>query len=190
MRGFSFPAVASLAAVAVTVGIALTPPLAEATGAITLLGNGIGTARFGQPEATAIPNLDKALGSPKATRPTQYYGNCSVDAFLEWPKITAYFFHNRFVGYSTGPVSGKRQPRSIPDVATAAGLRVGDTLTTARQIYGHALRASLAQGGSWFARTPSGTLDGYLTNEANRTKPPPRIGTIEAGAVGCPAASP
>ncbi len=139
---------------------------------------------FGQTEKTAISNLEKVLG--KATPSVRKTNICNVDAFLDWPTITAYFFHQHFVGYGTS-----RPKRGFPksaNVMTAKGLRIGDTLPEARRIYGRAFRTSLAQGGSWFAKTPSGRLDGFLTDEANRADA--RIGTIEAGAVGCPALSP
>ncbi len=52
------------------------------------------------------------------------------------------------------------------------------------------LRTSTAQGGTWFAKTAYGALEGYLTAELGQTSSVPRIMSIEAGAVGCPAATP
>ncbi len=151
---------------------------------IVLFGNGIETVHFGQTEKTAISNLEKVLGKP--TTSVRKTNICNVDAFLDWPTMTAYFFHRLFVGYSTS-----RPNRGFPksaNIMMAKGLRIGDTLAEARRTYGRDFRTSLAQGGSWFARTPSGMIDGFLTDEANR--PDARIGTIEAGSVGCPALSP
>ena len=109
---------------------------------------------------------------------------------MEWPTVTAYFLHRAFVGYATGSLLGGLGGRKLPHAATAAGLRIGDTLSRAAGLYGGSLRTSYAQGGSWFAVTSTGTLAGYLTSEVNSTTPVPRIADITAGSVGCPAASP
>lgn len=151
-----------------------------------LLGDGIGAAHFGQAEGVAILELDQVLGRPGM--PINEKGNCTVDSALQWSTVTAYFDKDVFVGYSTSFANG--YDRKDPNVTAARGLRVGDTLAQARQLYGSDFRTSLAQGGSWFVTTHQRTLDGYLTNEANRAKPVPRIATIEGGSVGCPAASP
>jgi hypothetical protein len=84
--------------------------------------------------------------------------SCNVDAYLQRSTITAYFYRQHFVGYSTSIVM--RPARPNPNAATAKGLRVGDTLARAQRVYGTALRTSFAQRGSWFARTSQGTLDG------------------------------
>ena len=76
---------------------------------------------------------------------------------------------------------------------TTTRLRVGDSVRQARQLYGNALRLSFEQGGTWFARTPTGQLDGFTYGRSgNRTDIglDSRIGTIEAGKVGCAALSP
>lgn len=152
------------------------------SGPIVLLGDGIGTARFGQTEAVAIANLDKSLGSPRSDTPKKQKGDCNIDAYIEWQTAWAYFYHGHFVGYVTGPQKSK--------AATTKGLKVGDTVIQARKEYGTAFSTSRAQGGSWLATTPTGTLDGYLTSEPNLSTPVARIASIEAGAVGCPALSP
>jgi hypothetical protein len=153
-----------------------------------LLGDGIGAARFGQAQAVVITELDQVLGPPRSTRLIDENGNCTIDAALQWPTVTDYFDHQLFVGYSTSYANGYVRKES--NVTTAEGHRVGDTIARARKIHGAAIRTSLAQGGSWFVVTPQGPLDGYLTSEANSNIPVPRIGTIESGSVGCPAASP
>jgi hypothetical protein len=160
---------------------------------IVLLGNGVGGARFGQAEAVAVATLDRSLGKAKSPVPTSEAGNCDIDAAMQWRLLTAYFDHGRFVGYSTSSTSGRPLLATgivANGIVTGGGLRLGDTLAEARRIYGNALRTSYAQGGSWFARTADGTLDGYLTAEVGQKSPPPRVASIEAGAVGCPAASP
>jgi hypothetical protein len=152
-------------------------------------GNGIGSAYFGQPESVAIPGLEHVLGSLSDVEPTAS-NECVIDSFLQWPTMTAYFDHQKFVGYSTGSLEGGPGYSDIPDAITKVGLRIGDTLAQTQALYGGDLRTSLAQGGSWFATTPTGTLAGLLTNEVNQRSPAPRIADITAGSVGCPAASP
>jgi hypothetical protein len=156
-------------------------------------GNGIGGATFGQPEAAAIAQLDKILGSPTTPRPTSDAGNCTVDAFLTWPAMTAYFFRGRFVGYNSASLlaAGSGAPNVIPSAATAAGLRIGDDVAQARRIYGSAFVVLFSQGGSWRVTTTTGKLDGYLTAVPGRPTPPtPKVADVSAGSVGCPAASP
>jgi len=160
---------------------------ASAGPTVTLLGDGIGAARFGQSERVAVSDLDKALSTTKA-KVVEMAGNCTVDLAVQWPMLTAYFDHGRFVGYSTLAANG--EPLTAMNMVTAKGLRVGDTLAEARRLYHGALTTTTAQGGAWFAKTPDGRLEGYLSAEVNQTKPPPRIASIEAGKVGCPAATP
>jgi hypothetical protein len=117
-------------------------------------------------------------------------GNCTIDAAMQWPTMTAYFFHSPFVGYGTGSLLALPQDRKIPNATTVSGLRIGDTLARARVLYGNDLTTSYAQGGSWFAASSSGRLAGLLTAEINHSGPTPRIADITAGSVGCPAVSP
>jgi hypothetical protein len=165
-----------------------------AAGHFTFRGNGIGGATFGMPEAAAIAELDKVLGTPTTPRPVGDTGNCTVDAYLTWPSMTAYFFRGRFVGYGSasllgGPGSGA--PNVIPSASTSAGLRIGDDVALARRIYGRAFVVLFSQGGSWRVTTSTGRLDGYLTAVPDRPTPPvPRVADVSAGSVGCPAASP
>ena len=158
-----------------------------ATGHIVARGNGIGRAQFGQPENVAIANLEGVLGIPldRAPLPSR---DCTIDAYLQWSTITAYFDHMRFVGYGTGSLLGGVGHRGIPHATTAAGLRIGQTLSQAKIDYGSALTTSYAQGGAWFAATPSGRLAGLLTQEVDQ--PGALIADITAGSVGCPASSP
>jgi hypothetical protein len=162
---------------------------APALGHLVVRGNGIGTAYFGQAEAAAIGSLEEVLGPPRNPSPSPS-NNCTIDAYVGWATMTAYFDHQLFVGYSTGSLLGGPGYRDIPNVTTSAGLRIGYTLAHARRLYGNALRTSFAQGGSWFATTPTGTLAGLFTNEVNERTPTPRVADITAGSVGCPAASP
>ena len=173
-----------------------TTPGAPGTpaGHFTFRGNGIGGATFGQPEAVAIAELDKILGSPTTPRPAGDAGNCTVDAYLTWPTMTAYFLRGRFVGYNSASLlaaRGSAAPNVIPGASTAAGLRIGDGIAQARRIYGSAFVVLFSQGGSWRVTTSTGMLDGYLTAVPDRPTPPvPRVADVSAGSAGCPAASP
>jgi hypothetical protein len=163
-------------------------------GRFTFRGNGIGGATFGQPEALAIAELDKVLGAPAMRRPAGDVGSCTVDAYLTWRTMTAYFFRGRFVGYLSASLPGFQSagsPDVIPNAATAAGLRIGDDVAQGRRIYGSAFVVLFSQGGSWRVSTSTGKLDGYLTAVPGRRTPPvPRVADVSAGSVGCPAASP
>lgn len=137
-----------------------------AAGHFTFRGNGIGGATFGQPQALAIAELDTVLSSPATPRPAGDAGNCTVDAYLTWPTLTAYFFHGRFAGYNSASLlaaRGSGAPNVIPGAPTAAGLRIGDGVAQARRIYGSAFVVLFSQGGSWRVTTSTGMLDGYLT---------------------------
>jgi hypothetical protein len=165
-----------------------------AAGHFTFRGNGIGGAAFGQPEDVAIAELDRILGPPTTARPIVDAGNCTVDAYLIWPTMTAYFFRARFVGYNSASLlaaQGSGAPTVIPTESTAAGLRIGDDVAQARRIYGSAFDVLFSQGGSWRVTTSTGRLDGYLTAVPGRSaSPAPRVADVSAGSVGCPAASP
>jgi hypothetical protein len=130
--------------------------------------------------------LDAVLGG-SPTKSMAESGNCDIDDAVQWANATAYFAAGTFVGYSTLAANGEALPAG--NLATVQGLRIGDTLTQAQQFYGSALTTSFAQGGSWSVSTPDGTLDGYLNGEPNEP-PVPTIMSVEAGSVGCPAASP
>ncbi|MGH3256674.1 MAG: hypothetical protein ACRDOU_14990 [Streptosporangiaceae bacterium] len=169
-------------------------PPGAAAGHFTFRGNGIGGASFGQPEALAIAELDRVLGSPTRPRPAGAAGNCTIDAYLTWKTLTAYFFRGRFVGYDSANLLASRgsgAPDVIPSASTAAGLRIGDDIAQARRIYGRAFVVLFAQGGSWRVTTSTGVLDGYLTAVPGGPNPSAaKIADVSAGSVGCPAASP
>jgi hypothetical protein len=157
---------------------------AGAAATVVLRGNGLTIARLGAGETTALAALSRALGAPTSpVTAAPELSNCGVDAIASWHALSAYFDHERLVGLSLGP--GAR-----PAGETAAGLRVGDTLARARSLYPGRLRTSTNQGGAWFARTPSGSLDGFLAPSDGKPGPRSRILTIDVGVVGCPAMSP
>jgi len=152
-----------------------------------LAGDGVASVRFGESTASAIAGLDHVLGRP-SKGPVNEAGDCTIDAAEQWSGLTGFFDRGEFVGYSTLAVNGERLIRG--NIETGLGLRVGDTIARAQQIYGSEFRTSLAQGGSWSVTTPDGKFLGYLTGEPNQPGPTPTIMSIAAGSVGCPAATP
>lgn len=173
---------------------ATTQPAGSATAAsrasgppVVLAGDGVASVRFGESTSSAVAGLDQMLGKP-STGPIDEAGNCDIDTAEQWPSLTGFFDTGEFAGYSTLAANG--EPLTQGNMGTALGLRVGDTIAQAQQIYGSAFQTSLAQGGSWSVTTPGGKLIGYLSGEPNRPGPSPAIASIEAGSVGCPAATP
>jgi hypothetical protein len=152
-----------------------------------LVGDGVASVRFGEGASSAIAALDHLLGQP-SRGPVNEAGNCTIDAAEQWPGLTGFFEAGEFVGYSTLAADGERPIQG--NMETAMGLRVGNTIAQAQQIYGAAFQTSLAQGGSWSITTPDGKVIGYLSGESNQPGPAPTITSIEAGSVGCPAATP
>jgi hypothetical protein len=101
-----------------------------------------------------------------------------------WHGFSAFFNHGRLVGLSLGPAL-------TPSGRTPNGLEIGDSLGRAQALDGRSLRASTAQGGTWFVKTSTGRIDGFLIPNTGRTpKPSAQILTIDVGVVGCPAMSP
>jgi hypothetical protein len=101
-----------------------------------------------------------------------------------WHALSVYFYHERLVGLSLGP-------GAEPNGQTSAGLRLGYSLSRAKELYGRSFRTSTNQGGAWFIKTSSGCLDGFLVPSTGLTSgPSSRILTIDAGDLGCPAMSP
>lgn len=144
-------------------------------------GLGVGAVQFGQSQDSAVSSLGRLFGPPDQTIPALSPSDCgAVDTTVRWPTLDAYFFRRQFVGYSV----------SSGDLATAAGLRVGDSLVRAQKLYRSGVITSFEQGGAWFVHTSSGELEGFLSGEPNQPGVSPRITTIEAGAVGCPAETP
>ena len=166
--------------------------------AATLFGDGIATARFGGSQPAVTATLDRLFGKPTATATLKNPGNCQIDASTRWGEVTAFFSRDRFVGYravgatTRFPPGGGFYLNGVGHTAqTELGLRVGDTLAEAQNLYGTTLTTSAAQGGTWTATTSSGVLRGYLTGVPGQyTVYQLLINSIGAGDVGCPAASP
>lgn len=156
--------------------------------AVLLLGSGVGSVHFGDTQASAIAALSDLLGNGPVKSMKDQQGACPVDFAAQWANISAYFYKGMFEGYSTSSINGEPLPDG--NLVTAQGLRVGDSLTQAQQLYGLELATSFAQGGSWTAITPSGKLEGFLSEEPDQTSSSPTILSIEAGTVGCPAMTP
>jgi hypothetical protein len=154
---------------------------------VVLAGDGVASVRFRESTSSAVAGLDHVLGQP-SQGPINEAGNCNIDAAEQWSSLTGFFDKGEFVGYSTLAANG--EPLTQGNMDTAMGLRLGDTIAQAQQIYRSAFQASLAQGGSWSVTTPGGKLIGYLSGEPNQPGPSPAITSIEAGSVGCPAATP
>jgi hypothetical protein len=154
---------------------------------VVLTGNGVASVSFGLSLLVASNELNAVLGN-QIKAPIDMSGNCKIDTPLQWATLTAYFDQGAFVGYVTGAANGEAvPPRSLK---TAMGLRLGDTIMQAEQLYGSAFRTSFTQGGSWSVSTPQGRLIGNLTAVPGQPGPTPTISTIAAGSVGCPAATP
>jgi hypothetical protein len=144
----------------------------------------IGRAGFGIGPAGVTHMLDRLLGR-RPTERLHVVHACGVDHAIGWPGLVVFLAGNRFVGYSYRPAYGARH---VPILATARGLRVGDTLTTGKVLYGRGFHASRDHGGSWWARTPDGRLEGLASGWPGG--PLGSVATIAAGDVGCPAATP
>jgi hypothetical protein len=144
----------------------------------------IGRAGFGLSPSRVIPRLNRLLRH-RPTERLHVVHTCGVDHAIGWPGLVVYLRSNRFVGYSYRPAYGSRQ---VPILATARGLEVGDTLATAKALYGPDFHASRHHGGSWWARTPEGRLGGLASGWPEG--PLGSVATIAAGRVGCPAVAP
>jgi hypothetical protein len=146
-----------------------------------LEGDRIGQVTFGEARPTVLRELNALLGRAPS-HPYHIIGACRADHGIDWPGLSAYFHHGRFVGYAYLGQHGDE-----PVLATAKGLLVGDTLRRGRRLYGSGFHVSPEQGGSWSGRTPNGRIDGF-TSEITNLKG--KVLTIEAGYVGCPAMTP
>lgn len=150
-----------------------------------LRGNGLETLRLGSAQSSAIATLNRLYGRPTShVVATPELRNCGVEAQGSWHSLGASFNHHRLVGLAFGP--GR-----TPSVRTDAGLRLGDTLARARDLYAKTLTTSGNNGGAWYVTTPVGRIDGFLSSSgANASRPSSTIITMDVGVVGCPAMSP
>lgn len=165
--------------------VGIAGPSTAAPPRLALRGNGLSVVHLRADQSSTMAILTRLLGRP-STRLTSTPDlvNCGVNATSAWHSLAVYFDNHRLVGLSDGP-------ERIPVVIAIGGLRVGDTLKVARAIYGAKLTTSTAQGDTWFAATPTGRIDGFLSpGTARAPLPSAHIETIDVGVVGCPAMSP
>jgi hypothetical protein len=144
----------------------------------------IGRAGFGMQRARVTHTLDRLLRH-RPTERLHVLHACGVDHAIGWPGLVVFLRGNRLVGYSYRPAYGSRH---IPILATARGLRVGDTLATGKVLYGRNFHASRHHGGSWWASTPEGRVVGLASGWPQG--PLGSVATIAAGHVGCPSVTP
>jgi hypothetical protein len=165
---------------------------------VVLSGYGVGSIRFGLPEREAVSALESLLGTPNTRHSS--FGNCGINSD-QWTNFAASFQRGDFVGYAatvdnfnglTDPFNGE----------TVKGLRIGDSVERAMRLYSSDFTESPAHNGT-FTIGPTageeggfaavGELGGNLSGYAfglPATHLTARIGTIEAGHVGCPDFSP
>jgi hypothetical protein len=158
-----------------------------------LRGDGIGGVRFGESPAAVARELGRRFGPPVGAgqiphgyghpicgfRPEDWNGlGASSAGLLFVAQLTAWFRHDRFVGYDYGSNSietGLSAGRGFRPVmlATANGVAVGDPLARARMLYGRALAVTARMQGTppdsrlmrlpaWVASTGSGPIGGWL----------------------------
>jgi hypothetical protein len=130
---------------------------------------------FGAPTHTSLPG---GL-LPRAERACGYTGEVS------WSHLDAFYYRDHLVGYAAWAQRVRTLGGATRSVATDRGLRVGDSLSRARALYGGVTRSN-AQGGSWAVHTATGRMLGY--SQGSRLSSP--IVSIEAGHVGCTALAP
>ena len=209
---------AAIAARAATIAAAAPTTVAPALGAgdhagsqaqvpfgrlrAVLAGDGIGRVRFGASPHAVRTAIDAMLG--QAGGPYRRGGSCLVNHQITWwdqwapdgqPSLAVYFAHGRLAGYQYGTYRNwivRRPPDRGPVLAATRGLTLGDTLALGRRLYGRPFRLSEAQGGTWLLATRRGEIDGYAWGMPHHGDVSLQrvVATIDAGNVGCPAASP
>jgi hypothetical protein len=157
------------------------------TGSIVLLGDGVGTVRFGTSQSNAISRLELLFGNLR-TANVSSTENCGVTDWASGSNVQFAFVGHKFVGFEIGSANAKIVAR--PDVISSKGLRLGDTIRGAEEIYGSSFTTSGAQGGSWEAGTPTGRLIGLLVGPPVPVGNSDQIEVIAAGYLGCPAMTP
>jgi hypothetical protein len=187
-----------------------TPPGQQsgpASNTVILTGDGLGGVGFGASPARLLQLIEPLLGPPSDD--VKGEAACGVDRQLTWPilldpltghlerseELLLTFDRGRFAGYQYGgfdpPRPGHTQRLRLR-ATTARGLAIGDSLASGQRLYGRAFQISAAQGGSWQARTPYGTLRGYAYDTSSRgvTSPSNLVASINGGTLGCPAMNP
>jgi hypothetical protein len=157
----------------------------------------LGDARLGQSASSAIQTLERLLGPPADTNAA--VSDCGIDHESVWTSptvtepLTIFQRAGRLVGYQYGAPASELgiEPEPGALLKTARGLTLGDTIKTARRLYGTRLTTSAAHGGVWSAAGHGGTLTGsvlptsYPLRAVTDANP---IATIDSGDTGCQAA--
>ena len=168
-----------------SLALAPSPNLAGASTTLAIGPRGLSQVTLGLGQLTVNKRLTQLLGAATLPiTPTPLLSQCGVNAMASWHALSVFFNKNRLVGISYGP-------GGTPAAHTTAGLRLRDTWARARSLYHNTLHFSALRGGSWYVKTPAGTIDGLLIPSTG--KPPratSRILTIDVGRVGCPAFTP
>jgi hypothetical protein len=154
---------------------------------ILLLGNGVGTVPFGTSQSNAISRLESLFGNLQTISRTSTK-NCGLTAWANGSNAGFAFVEHKFVGFEIGSANAKIVAH--PDVISSKGLRLGDTIREAEEIYGSSFTTSAAQGGSWEMRTRAGRLVGLLVGPPGPVGSSDQIQMIAAGYLGCPAMTP
>jgi hypothetical protein len=166
----------------------IAPAVTSPKHTVVLSGDAVGPVRFGEAQQKAVSGLKELIGATEGGVQSAK-GNCTIDAALSWANFSVYFLRGRFVGYQTGNNLTDKQGQTF-NGNTSQGLRVGDTLAEARQLYPGRVTTSGDNGGVYAVKTTTGTFRGYLSLEVSNPPAKIRIVSISAGSVGCPAASP
>lgn len=161
---------------------------------IQLLGDGLGSIRFGTNEAHAVSQLNAFFGikrgvlwAEKGVLHEMSGDDCHLDAVWAVPELSVYFSGQHFVGYTTRYlrlVATQIQAGIHAEFQGDGGLRLTDTVRQARLLYGGAFKVYGARGGSWSVATRSGTLTGSLLSPPALTGLSDQIDRISAGNIG------
>jgi hypothetical protein len=168
-------------------GVTRVVSSSSTTAQIVLLGNGVATVPFGSSQVNAISRLESLFGDLRTTDMISTE-NCGLTALASGSNVQFAFVAHKFVGFEIGSANGKIVTR--PDVISSKGLRLGDTIREAEEIYGSSFTTSAAQGGSWEARTQTRQLIGLLVGPPGPVGISDQIQMIAAGYLGCPAMTP
>lgn len=131
---------------------------ATATASIRLDGNGLGIVSFGASSSSVTNRLTAVLGAPTGHPSAGCAGDYSQVA---WHDLIAQFRNGRFSGYrylaggpaGVSPTITTLRSATVPKLATATGITLGDTFAEVRRAY-----PVLRQSGSDFWRTASGIV--------------------------------
>lgn len=162
--------------------------LAKTSSLPALGAKGIGSVRFGAPEALAVAALRKSLGPPNGTGINTGCGPTFTE--IAWRDLIVEFKHDRFAGYrfirggwpltTVGSPHDRVTSRSpTPRLKTAVGITLGSTLGELRRAYGTLRRSGAVQ---W--TTPNGLIFSESPTVRDPNSPTDRIAEIQVGTCG------